>query len=140
MSVKCWLDCVGPVEPRVSRWPGRLYVGAGLLALTAIGVSGLGLAGKLVITLAALAVAWWAWRRQPRAVALRFSPQGVQGRLSSGQALAVELPFRCTVTRYWVSVQVPALPGGWLTLFADQLDADQFRQLRRVLWLGRRRV
>lgn len=138
MSVKCWLDCVGPVEPRVSRWPRWLYVGAGLLALTAIGVSGLVIEGKLVAVVAAVVLGIWEWRRQPRPVTLRFSPQGVQGRLSSGQAFAVEAPFRCMVTRYWVSVQVPAVPSGWLTLFADQLDADQFRQLRRVLWLGRR--
>ncbi len=137
MSARCSLDCVGPLEPAVSRWPGRLYALVLALALLGIAVSGLMLTLKLLSGLLAAGVLVVEWRRQPQLVTLTFSPRHLQGQLRDGTAFRVEAPFHCAVQANWVSVEVPMLSAGWLTLYADQFDATHFRQLRRVLTLGR---
>ena len=138
MSARCLIDCVGPVEPAVSRWPKYLYALTLVPVSTAIVLCGLGAVGKVLALMLALAILQWEWRRQPKVSVLEFSPQQIRFQLCEGRTLQVEAPFRCMVTTGFVSVHVPELAGGWLTLFADQLESQRFRQLRRVLWLARR--
>lgn len=138
MSSRCSLDCVGPLEPASSRWPARIYGLVLALVFAAILISGLPPWARWVAALVACWLALREWRAAPVLHRLTFSPQHLRVSLHDGRVCQAEAPFRCSVQRYWVAVRVPAWPGGWLHLYADQLPADRFRQFRRVLWLGKR--
>lgn len=118
-------------ELLLSRWPLRLY-GLGLaLVLLAVAISGLQVWLKLVAVLLLLWLATIEWQTQRRVYALRSDPTFISCTLTTGEVLEAEWPLPGMVNRYWISIGFPARLGRrrWLTIYRDQLTADDFRRL-----------
>ena len=135
MSRKCWIDCIGPIRAADSRWPGRLYLGALVLAWVAVLASGVLWWLKPPLLLMAVLVCRLEWRHRVSVSRLEFTPEYIRGRLCGGQTFIAEAPFQCMVTGALVSFRSDQ---GWLQLWADQVDGDTYRRLCRVLWLQRK--
>ena len=134
MSNKCLIDYVGPIELHVSRWPLILYVAAGVLVASAVFASGLSGWGKCFAVSILFAIGWREWRGASILKTVRFSPVLIEGVYADGETFSLEPPYQCLVQPGFISLKVNR---HWQSIFADQMDADSFRRLRRVLWLHR---
>lgn len=115
-----------------SRWPLRLYLLGLAVALLAVACSGL--AAWLQLLVAVPLLLWLAmleWRAQRQGYALHVDPTFISCTLTSGDVLEAEWPLPGMANRYWISIGFPAPLGRrrWLTIYADQLTADEFRRL-----------
>ena len=124
-----------PVELAPSRWPLRLWWLAAALILTALLHSGLAVAGQLLAGTLLFAIGVQEWRRRRQLVSLQFSAEEVHCTLSCGATFQASWPLPGMANRYWVSFALPARyrQRVWLTVFADQLGADDFRRLRVMM-------
>lgn len=123
------------IELRPSRWPLRLLLLAVSLAVTGIVSSGAPLVGKVALLLAAAALAAWEWRRRRLLVRLQVDQQGLSYWLADGSSGEQLWPLSGMANRYWLSFAIDQRRWRqrYLTVFADQLDADSYRRLRARL-------
>jgi cyanate permease len=105
------------------------------VALLAVALSEVGLWLQLVAAALVLCFAGIEWRAQRRAYALYFDPFFISCSLTTAEVLEAEWPLPGMVNRYWISICFPGRLGRrrWLTIYSDQLTADEFRRLAIML-------
>ena len=119
------------IELLPSRWPLRLWWLAAALVLMALLLSGLTLPGQLLAGVLLFVIGLQEWRQRRQLHTLRFDDRSLCCTLSSGELLEAVWPLPGMVNRYWVSFALPAKfrQRIWLTVYRDQLPADDFRRL-----------
>ncbi|PKM21594.1 MAG: hypothetical protein CVV10_08585 [Gammaproteobacteria bacterium HGW-Gammaproteobacteria-14] len=111
-------------------WAG----GLGLVAF-AILISGLHILWKLLALPVAVLSGVMEWRRVHRPQALRFSPESLECWLTNGRRLVTAWPLPGMACDYWVTFGVPCgrWRRYWITVYHDQLPAEDFRRLRILM-------
>lgn len=123
------------VELPPSRWPARLWVGSVLLAFAALLLSALTGAAALAVGGLIVWVASLEWRGRIEPVSLLWHPGAVSCQLSDGRVLEAPWPLPGMVCPFWISLRFPGRFRRRLrvTLYRDQLSADDFRRLRVLM-------
>jgi hypothetical protein len=123
------------IELAPSRWSLLVWLSGLTIALAAVAFSGLSLIWQLLAGMVLLCIGLLEWRQQRRLRSVQFSPEIICATLLTGQKLEATWPLPGMVNRYWIGLGFPAAPGRpvWLTIYADQLPADDFRHLRIMM-------
>lgn len=124
---------------RASRRVFWVYLASAVLVVLAILFCGLSPLLKILLLITSLAALWRAAQRhaQLRVVRLRGDRAEIQG--DDHQCWLYQAPLQYLQTRWWISVEVWPMQHQrwyrrrWLTVFADQLSAEDFHRLG--VWL-----
>ncbi|MEE4250866.1 MAG: hypothetical protein V2I38_09775 [Alcanivoracaceae bacterium] len=107
------------------------------MCLSVIGLllGGLDLTGLLLAALLVFLVGLLEWRRRPQICSIQLSTAVIRCTLSDGKQLEAGWPISGMANRYWVSFAMPTQFRRrlWLTVYCDQLCADDFRHLRIMM-------
>ena len=115
-----------------SRGPLLFWVFALLLSLSAVWMADIPGLWRLTALLLVVWVGSIEWRLQRRPRALGFSPKAVHCRLHDGRMLEADWPLAGLVCPFWITLRFPARFQRRIsvTIYRDQLGADDFRRLR----------
>lgn len=123
------------IELPPSRGPLLFWAFALLLSLSAVMLADIPGPWRLAALLAVVWVGSIEWRLRRRPQALAFSPQWVQCRLQDGRTLEADWPLAGMVCPFWITLRFPARFRRRIsvTIYRDQLGADDFRRLRVLM-------
>ncbi|MCK5874614.1 MAG: hypothetical protein KAG82_08005 [Alcanivoracaceae bacterium] len=118
-----------------SRGPLLFWGVALLLSLAAVMLADMLWQWRLVFLLFLVWVGSIEWRLLRRPQALAFSPESVQCRLRDGRVLEADWPLDGMVCPFWVTLRFPVRLQRRIsvTIYRDQLCADDFRRLRVLM-------
>ena len=124
-----------PIELPPSRGPLLFWAFALLLSLSAVMLADIPRPWRLTALLFVVWVGSIEWRLQRRPRMLGFSAESVQCRLHDGRMLEADWPIDGMVCPFWITLRFPARFHRRIgvTIYRDQLDADDFRRLRVLM-------
>lgn len=118
-----------------SRGPLLFWGFALLLSLSAVLLADISWLWRVAALLFVVWVGSIEWRLRCRLQALAFSPESVLCRLRDGRTLEADWPLDGMVCPFWITLRFPArfYRRISVTIYRDQLGADNFRRLRVLM-------